>query len=328
MLSRLANDDSDRVVIAEVTGGDGEWTATVYQGGHTVPNTTWDYRFRVVTDEGTAVGPSATHRLLDERFEWDVLEGERVDVWTYEGGERFARETLATAEQAVDAAAELLDVDEVEPFDFIVYADTREFREAMGPAIRENVGGQAHLGIRTLFGLITPRQIDSDWVDSVIRHEVAHLVYHDVVRNPYQYPPLWLTEGVAVYLAEGYDDNDRRLVEGAAGGGTIIPLEGLSGRFPTRVGRQSLAYAESISAVDYFLERYGQDRLVELIASFGEGTGLDDAFIAATGEDFAAFDAAWLASLGADEPEPYGPAESVPGPVPEAWTTDLEPLVP
>ena len=111
--------------------------------------------------------------------------------------------------------------------------------------------------------------------------------------------------------------------QGAADGGTIIPLEGLGGQFPTRPGRQSLAYAESISAVDQFVQVHGQERLVQLITSFGEGTGLDGAFEAATGEDFAAFESAWLSSLGADEPVPYGPRDSEPGPVPEEWTGDL-----
>jgi hypothetical protein len=127
---------------------------------------------------------------------------------------------------------------------------------------------------------------------------------------------------VAVYLSRGYTDGDRRQVQAAADGGTIIPLDGLGGNFPTRVIRSSLAYAESVSAVAYFVERYGEDRLVELIAAFGRGAGLDGAFVAATGEDFAAFDAAWLASLGAEPPEPYGPIEGRPGPVPDAWATD------
>ena len=327
MLSRQPGDDSDLVTIADVTGGAGSWTASVYQGGHVVPNTTWDFRFRVVTDEGAATGPAGSHRLIDERFEWDVLEGEVVNVWTYEGGDDFAREALGIAEEAINGSAELLGIEDIEPVDFLLYTDNREFRDAMGPATRENVGGQAHPRIRTLFGLIEPRQIDSDWADELITHELAHLVFHEAVDNPYQYPPRWLNEGLAVYLSKGYADEDRRRVQGAAGGGTIIPLEGLGGQFPTRPGRQSLAYAVSISAVDYFVDRYGQDRLVELITAFGEGSGLDGAFLAATGEDFASFDAAWLDSLGADAPEPYGPTESAPGPVPESWATDLSLLL-
>ena len=92
-------------------------------------------------------------------------------------------------------------------------------------------------------------------------------------------------------------------------------------------GRQGLAYAESISAVDHFVETHGQEQLVELITSFGEGTGLDGAFEAATGEDFTAFDAGWLDSLGADEPEPYGPQESEPGPVPDEWANEVGALL-
>ena len=323
MLSRLPGDERERVSIATLEQEGDSWRASVFQGGHIVPNTSWEYHFRVITDEGSAIGPTAVHRIVDGRFEWDVLEGDRVKVWTYDGGDGFARKALAIAEEAMASAAELLGVEAIEPVDFLLYTDTREFRQAMGPATRENIGGQAHPGIRTLFGLVEPRQIDSDWADELITHELAHLVFHEAVDNPYQYPPRWLNEGLAVYLSKGFDDGDRRQVQAAAGGGTIIPLEGLGGQFPTRPGRQSLAYAESISAVDFFVETHGQDRLVQLITSFGEGTGLDAAFVAATGVDFAAFDAAWLASLGAEQPEPYGPTDSVPGPVPDEWAVDL-----
>jgi hypothetical protein len=323
MLSRLPGDDRERVSLATLEQEGDSWRANVFQGGHIVPNTSWEYRFRVITDEGGATGPTSVHRVVDERFEWDVLEGDRVNVWTYDGGDGFARKALTIAEEAMASAAELLGVEAIEPVDFLLYTDTREFRQAMGPATRENIGGQAHPGIRTLFGLVEPRHIDSDWADELITHELAHLVFHEAVDNPYQYPPRWLNEGLAVYLSKGFDDGDRRQVQGAAGGGTIIPLEGLGGQFPTRPGRQSLAYAESISAVDFFVVAHGQDRLLQLITSFGEGTGLDGAFVAATGADFAAFDAAWLASLGADQPEPYGPTDSVPGPVPDEWAVDL-----
>ena len=138
------------------------------------------------------------------------------------GGQAFGRRALDIAEDAIAEAAELLGVDDLEPVDFIIYSDTRLFREAMGPATRENVGGQAHPGIRTLFGLIEPRQIGSDWVEELVVHELAHLVFDEAVSNPYQYPPRWLNEGVAVYVSGGYDAGDRSRVQGAAGGGTII----------------------------------------------------------------------------------------------------------
>ena len=54
----------------------------------------------------------------------------------------------------------LLGVTETEPVDFFIYADQDAFYDALGPATRENVGGQADAGIRTLFALIRPREID------------------------------------------------------------------------------------------------------------------------------------------------------------------------
>ena len=328
LLTRLPGAEDQVVELAQVApAGGNSWNATVYRAGHIVPNTTWEYRFRVVTAEGSVVGPAASHTVSDTRHEWQMLAGDRVDVWWYEGGESFGRRALGIAEEALASAATLLGVDDLEPVDFFIYPDTRDFREAMGPATRENVGGQAHPAIRTLFGLIEPRSLDSDWVEELITHELAHLVFHEAVDNAYQYPPRWLNEGLAVYLSRGYSQPDRTLVEGAAGGGTIMPLEALAGNFPTRVTRSGLAYAESVSAVDWFVETYGEQRLVELITAFGAGSGLDDAFIAATGADFASFDAAWLESLGARLPEAYGPRDSEPGPTPAAWATEASALL-
>mgnify|MGYP001823131024 CR=1 FL=1 len=322
LLTRVAGQESDHISIAALEPADAGWRATVSRSGHVVPNTAWDYRFRVVTEEGDAVGPTGSHRVLDSRFEWDVLEGDGVDVWTYEGDDDFAERALRIAEDALDEAAQIMGVEVTEAVDFVIYTDTRAFREAMGPATRENIEGQAHLSIRTLFALVQPSRMDSERTAEVISHELAHLVFHDAVDNPYQYPPRWLNEGVAVYVSEGYPDGYRSQVRGAAGGDTIIPLEALGGQFPTRTNRQTLAYAESTDAVDHLVETYGEPALVELIHAFGQGLGLDDAFGAATGEGFAAFEAGWLDSLDAEQPEPYGPQPVEPGPVPEGWTSE------
>ncbi len=328
LLTQRPGESSETVEIASVERVAGDaWQAAAYLGGHIVPNTRWDYRFRVVTEDGDSTGPAASFRYADDRFDWQVLHGDHVDVWWYEGSDDFGRRALEIAEAALASSSELLGVSQMEPVDFYIYSDKRAFREAMGPATRENVGGQAHPTIRTLFGLIEAQQIDSDWIEELITHELAHIVFHEAVDNPYQYPPRWLNEGLAVYVSRGYAEGDRSLVRGAAGGGSIMPLGGLGGNFPTRTTRSLLAYAESVAAVDYFIQTYGERQLLDLITSFADGSGLDKAFVAATGDDFAAFDAAWLASLGAEPPEAYGPRDVEPGPVPDAWAVRVGALL-
>ncbi len=322
LLTTLPGNDVRRVVQASVEPvGEGGWRATVQEAGHVIPNTTYDYRFRVVTDDGAALGPTASHTVVDTRVDWQRIDGRGISVWWDHGDRAFAERALGIAEEAIASASALLGVADLPEVDFFVYSDDVEFRQALGPGTRENVGGEAHPDIHTLFGLIEPSQVGSDWVEELIVHELAHIVFDEASANPYAFPPRWLNEGLAVYLAKGYDDGDRGQVQAAARTGSLIPLEGLVGQFPTRAFGFSLAYAESVSAVSHFVESYGQPALVKLITSFADGRTLDEAFIAATGQSFRAFEDDWLASLGATRREPAGPRSPEPGVLPEAWAS-------
>ena len=208
---------------------------------------------------------------------------------------------------------------ETQPVDFYVYADQQAFYDALGPGTRENVGGEAIADIRTMFALITPSEIDASWVGIVIPHELTHLVFDTAVRTPYHFPPRWLNEGLAVYLSQGYDASDRSMVQSAAADGSLVPLDGLTGAFPTDQTGFYQAYAESVSAVDFMIRRYGQDALVKLIRSYAQGRTDDEAFTAAIGADTAGFDAAWFAELGATIRPKTGPRPAPAGPVPSGW---------
>ncbi len=289
--------------------------------GHLLPNTLVEARWRLQTADGERhLGPAVDVRYEDDRFPWKTVSGDIVSVHWYDGTEAFARRALAIGEEAVAEAESLLGVTEVEPIDFYVYADVEAFYDALGPGTRENVGGQANAEIRTLFALITPDEIDDPWVGVVVPHELVHLVFDTAVSNPYHFPPRWLNEGLATYLSEGYKSRDRQAVEAAARTGALIPLDGLVGQFPTTREGFFLAYAESVSALDHLIARFGEDAMVELIRSYADGVTDDEAFRAAIGMDVAAFNADWFASLGATVPAPLGPRPEPPGPLPEGWT--------
>ncbi len=296
--------------------------AILLSEGHLMPNTRLTARWRLTLDDGTMqLGPDVSITYADDRFEWRSAEGDLMRVHWYEGSAAFGRRALKIGEDAIAKAEDLLGVKETEPVDFFVYADQAAFYDALGPGTRENVGGQADSDIRTLFALITPGEIDDAWVGIVIPHELTHLVFDTAVRNPYHFPPRWLNEGVATYLSQGYDASDRQLVTQAADDGTLIPLSGLTGQFPTARDAFYLAYAESVAAVDYLVRLHGQDALVELIRSYSLGRTDDEAFGDALGVDTAAFETAWFASVGATVPAKVGPRPDPTGPLPPDWTS-------
>jgi Peptidase MA superfamily len=329
LLARVDGATSDEVLQAVVEQvSDGSWTARVTDSGFTAPNTVRDFRFRAVDGDRSVVGPVARFTLADDRFDWRSMEEGPMTLHWYTGGEAFARRALEVGTRAIDRAASLLGVADVEPMDFFVYDSSEALYGALGPGTRENVGGQANPLIRTMVGVIRPDDVDSDWVDVLVAHELTHMVFADATDNPYRQPPRWLNEGLAVYLAEGYGVGDRAQVADAAGSGALTPLSAIAGLFPTSYDSFSLAYAQSVSAVDFFIDTYGQDALVRLIGTYRDGVTDDEAFKAATGADFRTFDDAWLAAQGVARPQPYGPQPAPRGPQPSAWpAADATPAI-
>ncbi len=299
--------------------------------GHLAPNTPITARWRLVPEDRTqppVVGPPVRIVYADTRFKWRTVEGDLVRLHWYDGSDAFGRRALEIGERAVRDAATFLGVTESDPVDFYAYAEQGAFYDALGPGTRENVGGQAHADIRTMFALIGPGDLNDPWLATVIAHELTHLVFDTAVRNPYHFPPTWLNEGVAMYLSEGYKSSDRQAVEAATAGGRLMPLRALGGQFPTSAEGFFLAYQESVSAVDYFIREQGTASLVKLIRSYTDGVTDDEAFTVAVGTDLAGFEAAWLADLGAAPPTRHGPQPAAAGPLPPGWESDATPAPP
>ena len=292
--------------------------------GAMIPNTLVHVRFRITIQPpaGPAtqeLGPLATVRYSDTRFDWRTRSGDLVRVHWAVGDDAFGRRALAIGEAAVVKAAQFLGVTESNPIDFFIYPHPSSFRDVLGPGTRENVGGVAFVNIRTLVAQISPDQLNAPWVATVVPHELTHVVFDTATRNPYHSPPHWLNEGLAVYLSVGYGSGDRGEVAQAKRDDSLIPLPALDGQFPTAGDRFSLAYAESVSAIDFMARRYGRSALVDLIRSYAAGRTDDEAFDAALGVDLAGFDAAWFRNLGAPVPDPAGPRPAPSGPLPLGW---------
>lgn len=291
--------------------------------GEMQPNTRLVAHFQVTLADGTVEdGPDVHVTYLDDRFMWRTKVGKVVRLHWYSGDDAFAQQALDMGEQGIAHAATFLSVGESAPVDFYVYADQGPFYDALGPSTRDNVGGEANTETRTLFALIAPGELS--FAATVVPHELTHVAFDDVTRNPYHFPPHWLNEGIAVYVSQGFDSSDKQLVAQAASNVSLMPLTAIRGSFPTSQERFFLAYAESVSAVDYFMRTYGHNDLIKLVKAFGTGASDDEAFKAATGVDVGAFDRAWQKANGVTAGpsiQPYGPQPARTGPVPSGWTS-------
>jgi hypothetical protein len=287
--------------------------------GITAPNTHFDFQFRATnSDGGTSLGPVAQGVFQDNRFQWQTLSEDQVVVHWYAGDQAFGKSAADVANGAIDTASQLLGVTLDKPVDLFVYNTEDDMRSAISPD-RENVAGEAHPDIDTMYVWIPSDQGAETFAGTLIRHELTHLVFHRAVDNPYNGVPRWLDEGTAVYLSEGYTSYWQGFVNDAVANKTLIPLDGLSGLFPSVQSEFYLAYGEAVAAVDFFIRTYGDQTFWNLVKSYANGVSDDEAFSAATGSDVEAFNSAWFQSLGLTPQSPVGPQPGATGPLPPDW---------
>ena len=136
------------------------------------------------------------------------------------------------------------------------------------------------------------RDIDRQALAAVLYHEYTHAALHLMAGSKL---PTWLDEGIAQYeerwVREPREDLDQAL---------FTPLSALNGSFmkigdPAKV-RQ--AYAESLSAVRFYVDRFGQYNLGKLVRLLGEGSDISDSFRDTTGVSFEDFGSLWSSNLG------------------------------
>lgn len=133
----------------------------------------------------------------------------------------------------------------------------------------------------------------------VLAHEYVHAVLFD--RLSYRCP-WWLNEGLAQYLSGDDKGNAAKLTLAAqliSSRKNIPTLDSLPGKEiqgnnPKKV---QIAYALSLSAVQYFIDRFGMNQLQHILELMTEGKDFKTAINEVTGISFAQFQEDWQASI-------------------------------
>ncbi|HEX5167286.1 MAG TPA: peptidase MA family metallohydrolase, partial [Thermomicrobiales bacterium] len=132
----------------------------------------------------------------------------------------------------------------------------------------------------------------------MIPHEVSHLILHQATENPWNSPPNWLDEGLAVYNQETPDADLPGILDDAVDDGELIPVSALGASFPLDPDQAYLSYAESLSIVTYIVEELGESEMAELIAVFRDEVSYDEAVERSLGMSTEELDTAWKDWLG------------------------------
>jgi hypothetical protein len=295
------------------------WEWVMIRSGNPPPGTEvwWEWTL-TDADGNTVTTPRETLTLTDDRFEWQTVSAENIDLHWYRGDDvgPLLLEAAVAARSRLENEMGITLQDDV---DLWIYGDSDDMRNAV-LYIQDWAGGVAFSEYNTIL-IGVPPNIASDWGVRTVAHELAHLVTGQFGRSCVGGSrPTWLEEGLATY-AEGVPDEQTTLdLQNALKNDAFAPLRSLNGSFPAHGGAAGAAYSQSYSVVDYLLDTYGQTQLATLIATLAVGESYDDALTAVYGFNTDGLETAWRQAVGAKE-------RTIP-PTPTSVSADAIPTIP
>jgi len=274
-----------------------QWTWDMRKTGGLPPGSSVAYWWTVTDAVGNSVKTAlARVRIEDNRYDWHSLTEGRVTLYWYRGNDYFISELMIATQAALARLAEDTGAELESVVNIYIYANSEDLRGSMIYP-QEWTGGVAFTRYGIIAIGIVPNLYDLEWGKRVIAHELTHLVIHRVTFNPYSDLPTWLDEGLAMW-AEGELGSELATVFYKAKlDNKLISVRSLSSPFSAYGDEASLAYAQSYWLLEYLIDNYGRDKMFELLNTFRQGSGYDEALERVYGFDMDELDAQWRAAL-------------------------------
>lgn len=230
-------------------------------------------------------------------YNWKYIQSEHFDLYFTEGNYRLAEYAIASAESAYVKINRDFKYSIKNRISFIIYGSHNEFQQtnAISEYLSEGIGGVTELFKNRI---VLPFEGNYDQFRHVIHHELVHAVINDmfyggsiqnIISNNIQVDiPLWFNEGVAEFSALDWDSNTDLFMRDAVINNYLAPIQGLNGYFAYR-GGQSLWY--------YITQKYGREKIAEIMAKLQSTKSSEQAFLLALGLNYEELTERWQKDL-------------------------------
>ncbi len=226
---------------------------------------------------------------------WRRLVHEDVALYCRENDMKNGQRIVEIIDRAFPRILESLNLEKPDSLTVFLASTREEFRGLTQGLIPDWSGGAADPA-RSVLYLQSPRFADPDGVlDQVVVHELAHAVMGMAAPGPSV--ERWFEEGFAMREAE----------EGGFGGtvrlwwafifGEAVPLAEIDDVLQFDRGKAALAYQESLSAVQYLVERFGRETIADVVMALRSGKPMDEAVSSVTGMRMDAFESEWFRTV-------------------------------
>jgi Tol biopolymer transport system component len=226
-------------------------------------------------------------------FEWKYLQTEHFDIYFTEFGESVAEFVAETAEQSYAMLKEDFRYELTDRISIIVYNSHNDFQQTnvtLGPP-QESVGGFTEFFKNRV---VIPYEGDWEKFRHVIHHELTHAVMLQMVFGSGVQSiitglarlqlPLWFVEGMAEYQSRGWDTESDMFMRDASLNGYVPEIPYLGG---------FLAYKGGQSVLYYLSEKYGGEKIGEMLGKIKINKSLERGVRQSIGVDLEELSKQW-----------------------------------
>jgi len=239
------------------------------------------------------------NKVQYESLDWSVLETPHLRLHYYAAEESLARKLAAFAESVCVVFDGRFRLENRRRIPILLYSVHHLFQQtnATPGLVSEGTGGLTELIKGRVLIPHTGSRARLEWVT---RHELTHAymlekiarVMREHRRTQNYLPPLWFIEGLAEYNSTHWDADAEGLLRDAVLTGEARPLT----RSDAITGTV-LMYKEGQSFLMHLAERYGSEKVFDLMDNWYRAEDFETAFRIVFGVPLAEADEAWFGAL-------------------------------
>ncbi len=233
------------------------------------------------------------NKVQYRQYDWRSIESDHFQVYFYPELDSLARRVLDLAEKTNTFLSQTMGHQLTHRVPIILYGSHNDFAQTnvTPELIDAGTGGFTEL-LRNR--VVLPFMGPYEDLRHVVVHELTHAFMFDMLyggaagamlaRQSFYQVPLWFAEGLAEYTSLGMESNAEMFLRDGTISGYLPPLT-YSGGY--------IVYKQGQSAVSYLVERYGDERLRDLLQRMRQMHSFERAFQRSLGVSVERFDEQW-----------------------------------